>query len=135
LFEVSGALESHWGLEKLAQDLNAAGLISLSVGTSAPANTALAWLDVAGAGAQGSPGTLKFYDGAAWVTATASLLNRHLGGVRQTTGTTFPSDPIVGDEFYHSTDEILYKRVNDGGSEFWFDISSAGGGGSLTWGL
>jgi len=46
------------------------------------------------------------------------------GGHAYTEGTTTPSSPSVGDEFYNQTSDTLYKYVNDGSSNAWIDIST-----------
>lgn len=53
-----------------------------------------------------------------WVSATSS------GGVNYTNGSTAPSSPNLGDEFFDTTTDILYKWVNDGSSNAWIDIST-----------
>jgi hypothetical protein len=46
------------------------------------------------------------------------------GGHAYTEGTTTPSSPTTGDEYYNQTSDILYKYVNDGSSSAWIDIST-----------
>ena len=45
------------------------------------------------------------------------------GGVRQTTSNTKPSNPVVGDQWYNSTNDTLYQYVNDGTNSYWIDIN------------
>jgi len=41
-----------------------------------------------------------------------------------TNGTSLPTDPKVGDEFYDTQSFVLYKYLNDGTSDLWLDIST-----------
>lgn len=46
-----------------------------------------------------------------------------------TTAAVFPASPQLGDEFWHTGLEILFKYVQDASSVYgWVDISSSGGG-------
>jgi hypothetical protein len=51
--------------------------------------------------------------------------------VRQTTrfitSTTTPTNPIIGDQWYDSSTDIVYEYINDGTNNIWVDISSAFG--------
>jgi hypothetical protein len=51
--------------------------------------------------------------------------NAFQSGITYTTGTTPPSGPKLGDQWYYTTNDILYTRVSDGTSSYWLDISSA----------
>ncbi len=46
---------------------------------------------------------------------------------RFTTSTTAPAGPIVGDQWYDSSTDIVYEYINDGTNSIWVDISSAFG--------
>ena len=46
------------------------------------------------------------------------------GGVNYTNGTTAPTSPNLGDEYFNTTNDILYKWVNDGTTSAWLDIST-----------
>jgi len=48
------------------------------------------------------------------------------GGIRQTTATSAPSSPTVGDQWYNSSTDVLYQYVNDGVSSYWLDIAGPG---------
>ena len=45
------------------------------------------------------------------------------GGVRQTTSTIKPNNPIVGDQWYNASNDTLYQYVYDGASSYWIDIT------------
>ena len=46
------------------------------------------------------------------------------GNVRQTTSSTAPSNPYVGDQWYDTGTDILFQYENDGTNKVWVDISS-----------
>ena len=46
------------------------------------------------------------------------------GGVRQTTGTSAPANPTVGDQWYDTATDILFKYTYDGTNYVWVDITS-----------
>jgi len=47
------------------------------------------------------------------------------GGIRKTTSTTAPVNPVVGDLWYKSDTDVLYQYINDGTSNFWVDYVGA----------
>jgi hypothetical protein len=49
-----------------------------------------------------------------------------------TTSTTTPTNPIVGDQWYDSSTDIVYEYINDGTNNIWVDISSAFGNNFVT---
>jgi hypothetical protein len=51
--------------------------------------------------------------------------NAFQSGITYTTGTTPPTGPKLGDQWYYTTSDILYSRISDGTSSYWLDISSA----------
>ena len=110
-------------------DMAVASLIDLAVGTAAPADTSLCWLDVAGAGPQTSSGTLKIYDPdtSAWLQATKESFHRHIGGPRHTSQTAPHAGPRIGDTWYDTAGDALYYRINDGTNDIWIDVSTPGG--------
>jgi hypothetical protein len=46
------------------------------------------------------------------------------GGVRSTTSVSAPSNPTVGDIWYETTTDIIYRYINDGFGNYWLDITS-----------
>ena len=56
------------------------------------------------------------------VTTTGNIVG---GGVRSTTSSTPPTAPTVGDMWYNTTNDILYRYTFDGTSNNWLDIISA----------
>jgi len=45
------------------------------------------------------------------------------GGIRTTTTSTAPSNPSVGDIWYNTTTDDIYRYTQDGSSTFWLDIT------------
>jgi hypothetical protein len=45
------------------------------------------------------------------------------GGVRTTTTSTAPSNPIVGDIWYYTASDVIYRYTNDGSNNVWLDIT------------
>ena len=46
------------------------------------------------------------------------------GNVRQTTSSTAPTNPYVGDQWYDTSTDILFQYENDGTNKVWVDITS-----------
>jgi hypothetical protein len=74
-------------------------------------------------------GTSYTYDGDGWVVVGATGL---------ISSATAPASPSVGDQWFHTTDGILFTYVTDGAESNWIDISSvnglaasSGGGGDM----
>lgn len=47
------------------------------------------------------------------------------GGVRTTTSASPPTGPTVGDIWYNTNNDVIYRYTNDGVGNYWIDISSA----------
>lgn len=45
------------------------------------------------------------------------------GGVRSTAATTPPANPVPGDSWFNTTENILYRYVSDGTLNVWIDVS------------
>jgi hypothetical protein len=45
------------------------------------------------------------------------------GGVRTTTTSTNPSNPTVGDIWYNTTNDIMYRYTYDGNNYYWIDVN------------
>lgn len=45
------------------------------------------------------------------------------GGVRSTSGATPPANPVPGDMWFNTTENLLYRYTTDGSSSSWIDIS------------
>jgi hypothetical protein len=45
--------------------------------------------------------------------------------ITYTAGTTPPSNPLQGDQWYNNTNDVLYEYTNDTVSSYWLDISSS----------
>ena len=58
---------------------------------------------------------------------TLSFATASGGGVNITSAATAPSSPTVGDQWFDTTDGILFTYMTDGTDSDWIDISSANG--------
>ncbi len=54
------------------------------------------------------------------ITATGTIVG---GGVRNTSGSTPPANPTVGDTWYDTDNDTLLRYINDGDSNQWVDLS------------
>lgn len=45
------------------------------------------------------------------------------GGVRTSSTSTAPTNPVVGDLWYNTSQDVLYRFTNDGTSNYWIDIN------------
>jgi hypothetical protein len=45
------------------------------------------------------------------------------GGVRTTTTSTAPANPTVGDIWYYTNSDVIYRYTNDGTNSYWIDIT------------
>jgi cytoskeletal protein CcmA (bactofilin family) len=45
------------------------------------------------------------------------------GGIRSTSSATAPLNPVVGDIWYKTTTDVLYRYTSDGTSSYWLDIT------------
>jgi len=59
------------------------------------------------------------------VTGNITAGNINAGGVRQTTSSTAPTNPTVGDQWYDTSTDILFQFEYDGTNHVWVDITSA----------
>ena len=48
------------------------------------------------------------------------------GGLTYTAASTPPIEPALGDQWYNTSTDVLYLRVNDGTNDFWLDAISSG---------
>jgi hypothetical protein len=67
-----------WSVNKLVIDAAAAGMCTLHSGDEAPGDTSKLWLDLTMP--ENAVGSVKAYDGAAWVTLTPQLYYSHIAG-------------------------------------------------------
>jgi trimeric autotransporter adhesin len=83
---------------------------------TAPSDTATGALVVAGGVGIG---------GDVFINGTVSINGSVSGGsIRTTTSPFAPNNPTVGDMWYDSVFDILSRYTNDGGGNYWLDISS-----------
>ena len=65
---------------------------------------------------------------AAFIQANAAFAQANTGGggggITYTASSTAPSTPSVGDQWYLTTNDVLYEYINDGTSNYWVDITS-----------
>ena len=65
----------------------------------------------------------------AYSTANAAFAKANTGssspGLKLTANSGVPPSANVGDQWWSTTDDILYEYINDGTSNVWLDISSS----------
>ena len=86
-----------------------------------------------GPGAGGSATTSTLYAGSytaslstsgVFTTPSMTVTGTVTGGsIRKTTSSTAPNNPVVGDEWYNSSTDVLYRYTNDGANSYWLDIN------------
>jgi len=54
------------------------------------------------------------------LTVTGNIVG---GGIRSTTSSSVPVTPTVGDIWYSTTDDTIYRYTNDGSSSYWLDVT------------
>ena len=54
------------------------------------------------------------------ITATGNIVG---GGVRTTTGTTEPANPVPGDMWYDTANDVLFRYTDLGTGSYWLDIT------------
>lgn len=104
-------------------DIDALGIAASSITGALPAIDGSALTGIDGLPTQsGQTGKYLTTNGtaASWGTVAS-------GGVNITSNATAPSSPAVGDQWYDTTNGVLYVRVTDGTDAAWLDISSANG--------
>ena len=69
-------------------------------------------------------GNLITTGGVFWANGNAYSSGSGSSTVKFTTSATAPTLPNVGDFWYNSTTDILYQYINDGSSNFWYDLST-----------
>lgn len=94
---------------------------SVSLGGFAPNNV----LTVNSAGYIANNANLNYYTSNNTLIVTGNIVG---GGVRTTSSTTPPANAVVGDFWYKTDNDVLYRYTSDGTSAYWLDIS----GSSLT---
>ena len=89
----------------------------MGIGTASPT----AALHVVGQTTLGNTAVSGIYttSGLFWANGTAFT-----GGATYTASSSAPSSPKSGDEWYNTSNDVLYIRANDGTSSFWLDIVS-----------
>jgi hypothetical protein len=111
IFENGGSFEKLYALDKTVMDMDAAGLIDLTISTTAPADTTVIWLNPVAAGA--AAGAASYHNGTAWVTLTPGGLYLHL---KNKAGDT--------DSILHKFDATTAPTAND-------DAADTGGNGTF----
>ncbi len=65
---------------------------------------------------------LNYYTSNNTLVVTGNII---AGGVRTTSSTTPPANAIVGDFWYKTDNDVLYRYTSDGTSAYWLDISGS----------
>jgi hypothetical protein len=63
--------------------------------------------------------------GGAGISGNINAGNIIAGGVRTTSSASPPSNPTVGDIWYKTTTDRIYRYTNDGTSTYWVDLYGA----------
>jgi hypothetical protein len=90
----------------------------VSLGGFAPNNV----LTVNSAGYIANNTNLNYYTSNNTLVVTGNVVG---GGVRTTSSTTPPANAIVGDFWYKTDNDVLYRYTSDGTSAYWLDISGS----------
>ena len=77
------------------------------------------------AGGIGSLASLNVIGGATIGGDIAITGNVTGGGIRKTTSSSAPVNPVVGDLWYKTDTDVLYQYINDGTSKYWVDYVGA----------
>jgi len=77
------------------------------------------------AGGIGVAGSITVGSGVFWANGTPFSSGGSGTGIHVTSSSTPPLSPNLGDEWYNTGNDTLYKRTSDGASSFWLDLSSA----------
>jgi hypothetical protein len=77
------------------------------------------------AGGLGVAGRITVGSGVFWANGTPFSSGGSGTGIHVTSSSTPPLSPNLGDEWYNTGNDVLYKRTSDGASSFWLDLSSA----------
>jgi cytoskeletal protein CcmA (bactofilin family) len=91
---------------------------SVSLGGFAANNV----LTVNSAGYIANNTNLNYYNSNNTLVVTGNII---AGGVRTTSSTTPPENAIVGDFWYKTDNDVLYRYTSDGTSAYWLDISGS----------
>ncbi len=65
---------------------------------------------------------LNFYSSNNTLVITGNVIG---GGIRSTSSATAPNNPTIGDMWYKTTTDILYRYTSDGTNSYWIDISGS----------
>jgi len=102
--------------------------------TTVSSNTATGALIVSGgAGIAGNVFAGAVYSGG-YFYSNGSRYSSGGGSGTSTSSSTAPTSPGVGDIWYNTTTDVVYRFTNDGVSSYWIDITGPTYGGSVTGG-
>jgi hypothetical protein len=77
-------------------------------------------LTVNSAGYISNTTNLNFYNSNNTLVVTGNVVG---GGIRSTTSENPPDNPVIGDIWYETGTDVIYRYTNDGGSSYWIDVS------------
>jgi hypothetical protein len=89
---------------------------SVSLGGFAANNV----LTVNSAGFISNTTNLNFYSSNNTLVITGNVVG---GGIRSTSSASPPSNPVVGDIWYETGTDVIYRYTNDGTNSYWIDVS------------
>jgi len=90
----------------------------VSLGGFAPNNV----LTVNSAGYIANNANLNYYTSNNTLVVTGNVVG---GGIRSTSSATAPLNPVVGDIWYKTTTDVMYRYTSDGTNAYWLDITGS----------
>ena len=103
--------------------LSSAGNLVIPTATASASTTTGALVVSGGAGINGNVFAGNVYTGGLYWAGNGNVISTG-GGITYTASTTAPSSPKVGDQWYNTTNDVLYEYQNVGTANFWIDIVS-----------
>ena len=79
-------------------------------------------LTVNSAGYIANNANLNYYTSNNTLVVTGNVVG---GGIRSTSSSSAPANPVVGDIWYKTTTDVLYRYTSDGTSAYWLDITGS----------
>ena len=79
-------------------------------------------LTVNSAGYIANNANLNYYTSNNTLVVTGNVIG---GGIRSTSSSTAPTNPVIGDVWYKTTTDVLYRYTSDGTSAYWLDITGS----------
>ena len=113
----------NWSDAGVIYDAVKVGAITVANTTTSTSNVTGALVVSGGAGIRGNVFAGNVYTGGLYWAGNGNVISTG-GGITYTASTTSPSSPKVGDQWYNTTNDVLYEYQNVGTANFWIDIVS-----------